>query len=96
MPVVRRLRGVLPSSRDESSNDPPPFRYQSFRLTFSQDRRLDAHSDRISCIVEEYLNHHIVLRGTDQRCTFVPRSTERYLDLREAESTFPSIAILVG
>ena len=72
MSVTKMLCGILPPSGYESRNGPSPFRYESLRLELSQDGRLHAHPDRIFCVIEKNLNHHIILRGTDQQCGSLP------------------------
>ena len=89
------LRGILSSSGNEPRDGLSPFRYELFRLELSQDGRLNAHPDRIFRVVEKYLNHHIILRRTDQQCPSLPKSRVKYLDLGDAKSSLPLVAVLV-
>lgn len=65
MLVTQMLHQILLSPGNESCNGPAPFRYKSFRLKLSQDGRLDAHPNRIFRVLEKYIDHHIVLGGTN-------------------------------
>jgi len=67
MSVAQDLRRFIPSLGHESCNDPAPFGYKAFQLKLVQDGRFDAHPDGVFRVVKKYLNHHIILHGTDQQ-----------------------------